>query len=162
MTNNKYIIPFLVAIFCSHAVSQQDSDFLPTKAGNIKITGQGLYKQLIIDKTVILDNVMSVDFLRKFQLHDADIIAVEVANGGNGACSVDYYFITARKANDINISPAISCHAEAELSVKQIGDITFSGEISKIKGKGFDKYLYDYKTGILTLNGKEIKSKPRG
>lgn len=138
------------------AVSPESSSTeLTLMAGRLTILSKPQSEQLLLDKKPILNAFFSAEFQTKYTIGSEDIVVLKTGNGANGACPVEYYFLSIRGKGDINLSPTITCHAEADLETKLQGTKILA-TIPKLKGNGNDRYLYENR--ILTENGKAMKN----
>jgi hypothetical protein len=125
---------------------------MQTEGGILKVIGRQIYQHaLVLENKVLIDGAFSLHIGMKYSMPGVDVIVIEKGTGANNACSIEYYLFTVKREGVVNRSPAIICHHEAEL---EINDRTFS----KISGIiGGDKVDFDYKTGVLKINGEIIR-----
>lgn len=128
---------------------------LTLTAGQLTILSEPQSDQILLNKKPILNPFFSAEFQAKYTFAGEDIVVLKTGNGANGQCSVEYYFLSIRAKGDINLSPMITCHAEADLDTK-IQGAKILATIPKLKEKGSDKYVYENR--ILTENGKIVKN----
>lgn len=137
------------------ANAQSSSDALTLMTGKLTISSKPQSEQILLNNKPILSPFFSVEFQAKYTIGSEDIVVLKTGNGANGQCSVEYYFLSIRGKGDINLSPTITCHAEADLDTKLQGTKILA-TIPKLKGNSNDKYIYDNR--ILTESGKTVKN----
>ncbi len=99
------------------------------------------------------DDVMQIELGKKYRIGHRDIILISIANGANGTCPTQYYFVSIDSKKNTSISPSIDCHAEAKLITYQVNS-KIIGTISKLNESGNDHYIFE--NGKLTENGKML------
>lgn len=132
---------------------QIDNESFPTKAGIVKMSRDDgrIRGNLILNDKVLLKEVLGADLVARYPIGDQEVIVLSVSTGANGACPVDYYFLTTRDGGQIALSPSISCHHEAEFNTKLVGNKIYGTIDSSEKP---DSYEYEYEKNILLENGK--------
>lgn len=151
---------FLVIVFAFFSsLGNAEDGFIKTVGGSLKIMempGEFRGSNITLNgKPLLKEEVMSIEFVKKYTIDKMDVILVSLATGANGVCPIDYFFISIISKDSVSISPSISCHAEADLKTHQ-NHSKIIGVIPKLKGKGSDRYIFE--NGILTENGKVMRN----
>ena len=136
-----------------------EDEVIKTIGGSLKIVekpGEFRGSNIIFNgKHLLPEEVMSIEFVKKYTIEKTDVILVSLADGANGTCPIEYFFISVISKGSISISPSIVCHAEANLKTYQ-DHSKIIGVIPKLKENRMDHYIFE--NGILTENGKVMSN----
>lgn len=145
-------------VFFSVLVNAKD-EVIKTVGGPLKIVEKAAELRgsniIFNGKHVLPEDVMAIDFVKKYTIEKTNVILVSLADGANGNCPIEYFFITVISKDSISISPSILCHAEADLKTHQ-NNSKIIGVIQKLEMKGDDRYVFE--NGVLTENGKVMRN----
>jgi len=148
----------LLLVICTLRANTEYSA-IKTIGGSLEIlekTGEFYGSNITFNgKNLLPEDVVSIDFIKKYRIKKVDIIVVRLFNGANGKCPIEYFYISVASKNSVSISPSIVCHAEADLITHQ-DHSKIIGVISKLEGNGNDRYIFE--NGVLTENGKVIRN----
>jgi len=136
--------------------AKPDDASFSTKAGIATfVTEDSVYGKLVLNDKVLLEDVMGVTMQARYLLGEQEVAVLEVVNGGNGACPIDYYFLSTKRDGQAALSSSISCHHEAELKTKVVGT-RIHATISASESDGNDEYEFDAEQHVLLKNGKVV------
>lgn len=142
-----------IAVLASHQAFAADR--MATRYGNLQVDSKEPYEAMLLHngKKIYGEGNYTISLEQKFQVGDQDVVLVGHSEGGN-ACPATYFFVTLKPGNKVEKSPDFgTCSDLVEVKQDAAGIMV---NMPKMNGRGKAKYVY--KNGVVTENGKPLKS----